>query len=104
MCDAEAAEGRPRSRGTNCSDGDARDDACTCESWGKASKNGERASFVLFKPCEHWKSEGRENLPSGATGSIRPVREKKTIAGHFAVSGYSNNQSSGPKRVATNRF
>ena len=27
---------------------------------GAASKNGERASFVLFKRCEHWKSEGGE--------------------------------------------
>ena len=44
---------------------------------GAASKNRERASFVLFKRCEHWKSEGRE-IPSGVTGSIRPVREKKT--------------------------
>ena len=70
---------------------------------GAASKNRERASFVLFERCEHWKSEGRES-PSGATGSIRPVRGRKKIAGHFAVSGYSNNQSSDPKRVATNRF
>ena len=69
---------------------------------GAASKNGERASFVLFKPCEDWKSEGKN--PLGGDRFNTPGEGEKTIAGHFAVSGYSNNQSSGPKRVATNRF
>ena len=68
---------------------------------GAASKNRERGSFVFFRPCEHWKREGGPSLGR----MTKQLREgEKNIAGHFAVSGYSNNQSSDPKRVATNRF
>ena len=46
----------------------------------------------------------RAGYPLGCDRLNTSGEGEKKIAGHFAVSGYSNNQSSGPKRVATNRF